>query len=111
VDREKELRRAGWRLVGSASRLHWGWIATSFTAALAWTATKVTIPLLAGAAIDQGIVDHDTGALLLYVGLMIAVGAFQAVVSSGFTSRSTTRPRPASSWPGPTPTSRWCASG
>jgi len=81
VDREKELRRAGWRLVGSASRVHWGWIVTSLLAALAWTATKVTIPLLAAAAIDKGIVGNDTQALFTYVGLMIVVGAFQAVVS------------------------------
>ena len=81
MDREKELRRAGWRLVGSASRVHWGWIVTSLLAALAWTATKVTIPLLAAAAIDKGIVGNDTQALFTYVGLMIVVGAFQAVVS------------------------------
>jgi ATP-binding cassette subfamily B protein len=81
VDREKELRRAGWRLVGTASRVHWGWITAAMLAALCWTATKVTIPLLAAAAIDQGIVADDTGALVLYVGLMLVVGAFQAVVS------------------------------
>ncbi len=81
MDREKELRRAGWRLVGSASWVHWGWIVIALLAALAWTATKVTIPLLVAAAIDQGIVEDDTQALVTYVGLMIVVGAFQAVVS------------------------------
>lgn len=81
MDRERELRRAGWRLVGSASRVHWGWIAVAMTAAVAWTATKVTIPLLAAAAIDHGIIDNDTGELVKYVALMIAVGGFQAVVS------------------------------
>jgi ATP-binding cassette subfamily B protein len=81
VDREKDLRRAGWRLVGSASRVHWGWITSAFVAALLWTATKVTIPLLAAAAIDRGIVAGDTGALVLFVGLMIVVGALQALVS------------------------------
>ena len=81
VDREKQLRRAGWRLVGAASRNHWGWVVSAMVAALCWTATKVTIPLLAAAAIDKGIVGDDTGALLLYVVLMLVVGAFQAVVS------------------------------
>ncbi len=81
VDREQELRRAGWRLVGSVSRTHWGWIVVAMVSALCWTATKVTIPLLAAAAIDQGIVGDDTEALLRYVGLMLVVGALQAVVS------------------------------
>ena len=80
-DREKELRRAGWRLVGATSKVHWGWIVLSMTAALIWTVTKVTIPLLAAAAIDQGIIAHDNTKLFLYVGLMVVVGAFQAVVS------------------------------
>ena len=80
-DREKELRRAGWRLVLSASRVHWRWIVLSMTAALAWTVTKVTIPLLAAAAIDQGIIAHDNTKLFVYVGLMVVVGSFQAVVS------------------------------
>jgi len=81
VDRERELRRAGWRLVGSTSRAHRGWVATAYLAALCWTGTKITIPLLAAAAIDQGIVADDTAALVRYVALMLVVGAFQALVS------------------------------
>ncbi|MFM8305283.1 MAG: ABC transporter ATP-binding protein [Actinomycetota bacterium] len=81
ADREQALRRAGWRLVAAASRDHWGWVASAMVAALLWTATKVAIPLLAAAAIDQGIVGDDTGALLVYVGLMLVLGAFQAFVS------------------------------
>jgi ATP-binding cassette subfamily B protein len=81
VDREGELRRAGWRLVGATSRTHWGWIVLALVAALLWTATKVTIPLLAAAAIDQGIIDNDTSALVKYVVLMLVVGSFQVIVS------------------------------
>jgi ATP-binding cassette subfamily B protein len=81
VDRETELRRAGWRLVGAASRIHWGWITVALASALFWTATKVTIPLLAARAIDQGIIGDDTSELVKYVGLMVVVGLFQVVVS------------------------------
>src|SRR5689334_1416557 len=81
VDREGELRRAGWRLVGATSRTHWRWIATALVAALFWTATKVTIPLLAAAAIDKGIIGNDTNELVKYVGLMLLVGSFQVIVS------------------------------
>ncbi len=81
MDRERELRRAGWRLVGSASRAHRGWVVTAYVAALCWTGTKITIPLLAAAAIDQGILADDTAVLIRYVVLMLLVGAFQALVS------------------------------
>ena len=81
MDREGELRRAGWRLVGATSRTHWRWIALALVSALFWTATKVTIPLLAAAAIDKGIIGNDTSELVKYVGLMLAVGSFQVVVS------------------------------
>jgi len=81
VDREGELRRAGWRLVGATSRTHWGWIALALVSALFWTATKVTIPLLAAAAIDKGIIGNDTSELVKYVGLMLVVGSFQVIVS------------------------------
>jgi len=81
VDREGELRRAGWRLVGATSRTHWRWIVLALVAALLWTATKVTIPLLAAAAIDKGIIDNDTSELVKYVGLMLVVGSFQVIVS------------------------------
>jgi len=81
VEREGELRRAGWRLVGATSRTHWRWIVLALVAALLWTATKVTIPLLAAAAIDKGIIDNDTSELVKYVGLMLVVGSFQVIVS------------------------------
>jgi len=81
VDREGELRRAGWRLVGATSRTHWGWIALALVSALFWTATKVTIPLLAAAAIDKGIIGNDTSELVKYVALMLVVGSFQVIVS------------------------------
>jgi ATP-binding cassette subfamily B protein len=67
--------------VGTTSRTHWRWIALALVSALFWTATKVTIPLLAAAAIDQGIIDNDTSALVKYVVLMLVVGSFQVVVS------------------------------
>jgi ATP-binding cassette subfamily B protein len=82
VDREGELRRAGWRLVGSATRAHPGWIALSVVTSLIWTGTKVTIPLLTAGAIDNGIIDGDTGELTKYVALIIAVGSFQAIISA-----------------------------
>jgi len=67
--------------VGATSRSHWRWIVTALVAALFWTATKVTIPLLAAAAIDKGIIGNDTSELVKYVALMLVVGSFQVIVS------------------------------
>jgi ATP-binding cassette subfamily B protein len=43
-----------------------------------WTAAKITIPLLAAAAIDQGILPGDTEAIVMYAVLIVLVGAVQA---------------------------------
>ena len=47
-------------------------------AGLAWTAARVTIPSLAGAAIDRGIIGSDSGLLTLLALLILALGAFSA---------------------------------
>ncbi len=61
--------------------MQWRWITLSLVSALCWTVTKVAIPLLAAAAIDQGILGHDTRALVGFTVAMVVVGGIQAVVS------------------------------
>ena len=82
LGREEALRRRGWSLVARTSGLQWRWITLSMVCALAWTATKVAIPLLAAVAIDRGILDGDTGALVAFTVAMVVVGGVQAVVSA-----------------------------
>jgi ATP-binding cassette subfamily B protein len=43
-----------------------------------WTGAKITVPLLAAAAIDQGILPGDASAIILYASLIVVVGAVQA---------------------------------
>jgi ATP-binding cassette subfamily B protein len=43
-----------------------------------WTGAKITVPLLAAAAIDQGILPGDTNAIILFSLLIVVVGAVQA---------------------------------
>jgi len=81
LGREEALRRRGWRLVLGTCRSQWRWITLSLVSALCWTGTKVAIPLFAAAAIDQGILAHDTSAIVRYTVLMVVVGGFQALVS------------------------------
>jgi ATP-binding cassette subfamily B protein len=79
MDAEKEARRAGWRLMREAVRPYHGWVALGVGAGVLWTAAKVTVPLLAAAAIDEGILAHDNEKLVLFTALMVAVGLVQAV--------------------------------
>jgi len=79
METEKELRREGWRLMRSAIRPQRGWLVAGVLSGLLWTAAKIAIPLLAAAAIDDGILPGDGNAIALYAGLIVAVGVVQAV--------------------------------
>ncbi len=83
VDRERETRRAGWRLLRGALRTQRAWLALGVLAGMSWTAAKVTVPLLAAGAIDNGIIPGDSRAILVYALLIVAVGVVQGL-SSGF---------------------------
>lgn len=83
VDRERELRRAGWRLVFDALGTQRRWVVGGVLAGVGWTAAKITVPLLAAAAIDQGILPGDTGAIITYASLIVAVGTLQALGTGG----------------------------
>jgi ATP-binding cassette, subfamily B, bacterial len=79
VTSEKDARQAGWRLMLEAVRPQRGWVVSGVLAGVVWTAAKVTVPLLAAAAIDEGILKGDTGLTLTLVLVMGAVGVVQAV--------------------------------
>ena len=78
MDREQELRREGWRLMRSALRPQRGWVTAGIVSGLFWTLAKISIPLLAEFAIDDGIIKGDSGKTAMYAGLIVLVGAVQA---------------------------------
>ena len=78
MEREAQLRRAGWRLMGSTLRPQRGWVTTGVIAGAIWTAAKIAIPALAGKAIDDGILGGDSGAITKYALLILGIGAIQA---------------------------------
>jgi len=55
------------------------WVISGVAAGFMWTAAKVAVPLLAAAAINQGMVKGDSGATVTFVLLMLAVGVVQAI--------------------------------
>jgi ATP-binding cassette, subfamily B, bacterial len=78
-DAELAARRAGWRLMGGAIRPQARWVVAGILAGLTWTAARVTIPLLAAAGIDEGILKSDEGAVARFAVLIVAVGVVQGV--------------------------------
>jgi ATP-binding cassette, subfamily B, bacterial len=83
VDRERETRRAGWRLLRGALRSQRAWLGLGVLAGTSWTAAKITVPLLAAGAIDNGIIPGDSGAIVAYALVIVGVGVIQGL-SSGF---------------------------
>ena len=83
MDRERETRRAGWRLLRGALRTQRAWLSLGVLAGVSWTAAKITVPLLAAAAIDNGIIPGDSGVILVYALVIVGVGVVQGL-SSGF---------------------------
>jgi ATP-binding cassette subfamily B protein len=83
VDRERETRRAGWRLLRGALRTQRAWLSLGVLAGVSWTAAKITVPLLAAAAIDNGIIPGDSGVILVFALVIVGVGVVQGL-SSGF---------------------------
>jgi ATP-binding cassette subfamily B protein len=76
---DKESRQAGWRLMGATMRPQKWWIVQGVLAGVVWTAARIIIPLLAAAAIDQGILEGDQGVVVRFAVLMVIVGVVQAV--------------------------------
>jgi ATP-binding cassette subfamily B protein len=83
LDADKELRRAGWRLMRSAVKPHRTSMWTGVLAGLGWTVARVAVPTMVGIAVDRTIVKHhDNGALFRWVIAILVVGAVQALCTA-----------------------------
>jgi ATP-binding cassette, subfamily B, bacterial len=72
-------RKRGWRLMREAVGAHPRLMILGIVAGLVWAVARVSVPLLAGAAIDHGIAEGRTGLTLALTAAIIGVGAVQAV--------------------------------
>jgi ATP-binding cassette subfamily B protein len=75
----KQTRRQGWRLMKETVGAHPKLMVLGIIAGLVWAAARVSVPLLAGAAIDHGIAKGRTGVTLVLTAAIVAVGAVQAI--------------------------------
>jgi ATP-binding cassette subfamily B protein len=83
ADADRTLRRNGWRVMAGAVRPQKWWIISGVVAGVLWTAAKLTVPLLAAAAIDDGMRTGDQALVLRLTVVMVAVGVVQAL-STGY---------------------------
>jgi ATP-binding cassette subfamily B protein len=59
-----------------------GWIVAGVLASLTWAGTKMVVPLLVRDALDKGLDPYDSGTLLRYGGIIMAVTVFVAISSA-----------------------------
>ena len=78
---DRASRRSGWRLLTQATGRHRRSVGLGVVAGQAWTAARVTIPILTGAAINQGIDRGRTGELIWSALAILGLGAFSAACS------------------------------
>src|SRR5205085_8317014 len=72
-------RRAAWRFVGAVVRDQAGGVAGAVSSGLLWQTGAVAAPLVVKYAIDHGIVPRDHHALLVWLGILLAVGLLEVV--------------------------------
>jgi len=59
------------------------WLTLGILAGGLWTATKLSVPLLAAAAVDQGILGGDGDKILLYSLIIAVIGVIQGLGTAG----------------------------
>jgi ATP-binding cassette subfamily B protein len=80
-DDSQASRRRGWRLMRDALRPQRKAVVLGVVCGLVWTAAKVSVPSLARAAIDRGIIADDNRVLVRLTLLMVAVGVVQGAAT------------------------------
>jgi ATP-binding cassette subfamily B protein len=76
---ERATRKAGWHLMRDEVRVHPGMVLFGVGVGVLWAVARVSIPLLAGMAINRGIAKDDWQQIALWTGVILAVGVVQAV--------------------------------
>ena len=72
-DAPPQMKRGGWRLMREVALLEPRYILLGVSAALGWTLAKITIPLLALQAINDGIDPYNGAALAKWTALIVAM--------------------------------------
>ncbi len=79
MDDARARRKAGWRLMREAVWINKGLLILGIGAGLLWAAARVSVPALAGAAVNRGVAAADWTAARNWMILILLVGAVQAI--------------------------------
>src|SRR5437870_994250 len=79
VDDARARRKAGWRLMRESVRVNRKMMYLGILAGLLWAVARVSVPSLAGAAVDHGVATADWSSARNGMILILAVGAVQAI--------------------------------
>ena len=71
--------RSPGRFLWWLARGQWHTLALGMFFGVIWMSSQAVLPALIGRAIDRGVADRDSSALLMWTGLLFAVGLVQAV--------------------------------
>ncbi len=77
----ENLSRSGWHLLRQTMRAQRGLVMAGITAGMFWTAAKLAWPLMAQAAVNQGIVADNPGRLLAWSLAIVGAGLVQGVAT------------------------------
>ncbi len=77
----RSVRTSGWGLIADTLRRQWRGLAIGIGVGLCWTAAKVSVPRMVGAAIDNGIETGDLDAIIRWAASIFVVG----IVGATFT--------------------------
>ena len=80
---DRSGRRAAWSFLGRCVRSQGRYVVWAVLAGVVWQVAAVAAPLFVRKAIDEGILGGDRGALYLWAGVLLGLGAVE-VVSWGF---------------------------
>jgi ATP-binding cassette, subfamily B, bacterial len=79
--RDEEGRRAGWKLLKGALWAERRALLLGSLSGLVWSVAKVLVPVLAGVAVDRGIIHDRHDALLTWSLALVGVGLVQAATT------------------------------
>ncbi|HSO95338.1 MAG TPA: ABC transporter ATP-binding protein [Acidimicrobiia bacterium] len=79
MDEDHQSRRDGWRLMRSELQVQRRWLILGILAGALWTGARLTGPLLAALAIDDGILPGNGHKVVIYALLILGVGVIQGI--------------------------------
>src|SRR4051794_35997048 len=75
-------RRAAWRFVRASVRSQSSGVIGAAVAGLLWQAGAVAAPLMVKQAVDHGVLERDSHALLIWLGALLGVGLLEMTAGS-----------------------------